>query len=356
MKNKIVRCFVSSFICACVCLSAWQAYAAPRAPLEKKSADPYLGAILIDADTGQILFEDHSDTKGYPASVLKMMNLLIIMEKINAGAMRLDDKITISGEVSKIGGSQVYLKENEIFTVDELLYAFMVQSANDAATALAIQAAGSKDGFVALMNQRARELGMKSTVFHSIHGLPPAKDQLPDVTTARDLARLARELLKYPDSLKYTSCRERGFRDDKFIMRNHNHLLGAFAGCDGLKTGYFKNAGYSIAATAKRGNARVIAVVLGSKAKKTRDQKAAELLSKGLAMLAQKQTFTQAAQPPATNQAPAQVEQPKEKKSKGRTALIIISGIMLLILAAGAYWFLFHAPKDKDLKDDLLQR
>ena len=348
MKTKIIfNLFCLSGIFLCI-------HAAAGA-IEQKSADPYLGAIVVDADTGQVLFEDRSDTVGYPASALKLMDLLIILDKIKTGSMKLDDKITITAEVSKIGGSQVYLKENEIFTVDELLYALMIQSANDAATALAIQAAGSKDGFVVLMNQRARELGMKSTVFHSIHGLPPAKDQSPDVTTARDLARLARELLKYPETLKYTSCKERGFRDDKFIMRNHNHLLGAFAGCDGMKTGYFKNAGYSIAATAKRGNARVIAVILGSKTKKTRDQKASELLSKGLTMLAQKQTLTQAAQP-ATNQAPAQVEQPREKRSKGRTAWVIVSGVLLLILAAGAYLVFFRPPKNKDLKDDLLQK
>jgi len=348
LKTKIIfNLFCLSGIFLCI-------HAAAGA-IEQKSADPYLGAIVVDADTGQVLFEDRSDTVGYPASALKLMDLLIILDKIKTGSMKLDDKITITAEVSKIGGSQVYLKENEIFTVDELLYALMIQSANDAATALAIQAAGSKDGFVVLMNQRARELGMKSTVFHSIHGLPPAKDQSPDVTTARDLARLARELLKYPETLKYTSCKERGFRDDKFIMRNHNHLLGAFAGCDGMKTGYFKNAGYSIAATAKRGNARVIAVILGSKTKKTRDQKASELLSKGLTMLAQKQTLTQAAQP-ATNQAPAQVEQPREKRSKGRTAWVIVSGVLLLILAAGAYLVFFRPPKNKDLKDDLLQK
>lgn len=318
--------------------------------METKSADPYLGAIVIDADTGQILFEDHSDLKGYPASVLKTMDLMIILDKINTGAMRLDEKITISAEVSKIGGSQVYLKENEIFTVDELLYALMVQSANDAATALAIQAAGSKEGFVALMNQRAKEIGMKSTEFHSIHGLPPAKDQLPDVTTARDLARLARALLQYPDCLRYTSCRERGFRDNKFIMRNHNHLLASFPGCDGLKTGFFRNAGYSIVATAKRGNTRIIAVVLGSKSKKSRDQKAAELLAKGFAEMAQKQAFVTKSAPP-----PMPVDQPaeKEKPRSNRVLWLVISLVALVIVAVACYWFFFYRPRNKE---DLVQR
>lgn len=341
MKTKIVYCL---FCLAGIFLLSWPAYAAQRASLEGKSADPYLGAIVIDTDTGQVLFEDHSDVKGYPASVLKLMDLMIILEKIKTGVMRLDEKITISAEAAKIGGSQVYLKENEVFTVDELLYALMVQSANDAATALAIQAAGSKEGFVALMNQRAKELGLKSTEFHSIHGLPPAKDQFPDVTTARDLARLARELLKYPDCLRYTSCREHGFRDNKFIMRNHNCLLTSFPGCDGLKTGYFKNAGYSIAATAKRGNAHIIAVVLGSKSKKARDQKAAELLTKGFIIMAQKQALAQKTVPPP-------VEQPSEEKApRCKSALwLIISVGALIIIAIACYWFFFYRPKNKDL-------
>lgn len=337
MKTKIVYCLSCL---ACIFLLSGPAHGA----IERKSAEPYLGAIVVDADTGQVLIADNADLKGYPASVLKLMDLLIILEKIKTGTMLLDEKIIISAEVSKIGGSQVYLKENEVFTVDELLYALMVQSANDAATALAIQAAGSKDGFVALMNQRAKELGMNSTEFHSIHGLPPAKGQLPDVTTARDLARLARELLKYPDCLRYTSCRERGFRDDKFIMRNHNRLLASFPGCDGLKTGYFKNAGYSVAATAKRGNARIIAVVLGSKSRILRDKKAAELLTSGFAIMAQKQAFTQKPVPPP-------VEQPAEKEipRSNRALWLIISIVVLVIIAIACYWFFFYRPKNKDL-------
>jgi D-alanyl-D-alanine carboxypeptidase (penicillin-binding protein 5/6) len=276
---------------------------APAAKLETRSANPYLGAIVIDADTGQILFEDKSDAKGYPASVLKLMDLLIILDKIQAGKLNLQDKITISAEVSKIGGSQVFLKEHEVFTVDELLYALMVQSANDAAAALAIRVAGSKEGFVALMNEKAQALGMKSTEFHSIHGLPPGKDQQADITTARDLSRLCREVLKYPDTLRYTSTREHGFRDNKFILRTHNNLMGKVEGCDGLKTGFFDEAGYSIAATAKRGDTRMIAVVMGSVDKKTRDRKAAELLSTGF-LKAPKKEVIPPPPPPVTNAVP----------------------------------------------------
>lgn len=293
--------------------------------------DPYVGAIVIDADSGQILAADNPDTKAYPASVLKLMDLLIVLDKIKAGALTLQDKVLTTAEASKIGGSQVYLKENETFTIDELLYALMVQSANDAATALAIHVAGSKDGFVELMNQRARTLGMTSTEFHSIHGLPPGSGQKPDVTTPRDLTRLARELLKYPDTLRYTSTRERGFRNDTFILRTHNHLMGRVEGCDGMKTGYFSAAGYSIVATARRGNNRVIAVVMGSASRTLRDAKATELLAKGFMLMPQKPAIAA----PITNPPPVLAPPaPPESGSAGRTTAKI--GLLIAVLALAA--------------------
>lgn len=317
------------------------------AVVESKVADPYLGAIVMDADTGQIYFEDRSNTKGYPASVLKLMVLLIVLEKIDSGAMHLDDQITVTAEASTIGGSQVYLKEHEVFTVDDLLYALMVQSANDAAAALAIHAAGSKEAFVELMNARAVRLGMKSTEFHSIHGLPPGKDQLPDISTARDLAYLARELLKRPDTLKYTSCRERGFRNNTYTMRTHNHLLSAFPGCDGLKTGYFRKAGFSIAATAKRGSGRVIAVVMGSPSRKTRDTKAMELLTKGLAA----QAAARAVEIVPTNAPLPEAPQSQEEQTprRGRAVILAVSLALLVAAAAVCGWIFFYRPKDEDL-------
>ena len=254
------------------------------------SKDPYLGAIVIDADTGKVLFEDNADAKGYPASIVKLMDLLILLEAIESNRLHLQDPVTVTAEASRIGGSQVFLKENEVFPIEDLLYSVIVQSANDATTALALHFAGSKEAFVEVMNKRAREIGMKDTVFHSVHGLPPGKDQLPDVSTPRDLAKLSRELLmKHPETLLYTSTRERPFRADApepFIMRSHNHLLKTMEGCDGLKTGYFRQAGFSIAATAQKGGVRAIAIVLGSSDRKVRDAKARELLSKGLMELA----------------------------------------------------------------------
>jgi D-alanyl-D-alanine carboxypeptidase (penicillin-binding protein 5/6) len=263
---------------------------APK-PTRKKviAENPYLGAIVVDNATGKVLLEDKADAEGYPASVLKLMDLLIVLEKIEQKQLALQDPVIVSAKASHIGGSRVWLAEKETFTVDEMLYALMVQSANDVAVALAEKLAGSTEAFVELMNKRAQELGMTHTVFHSVHGLPPGAGQEHDVTTARDFALLSRELLKHKDTLRYTSTRERPFRpDDKkhmVIMRNHDHLLGQVEGVDGLKTGYFTEAGYSIALTAERKGQRVIVIVLGSVDHKVRDAKAAELLAKGFLAL-----------------------------------------------------------------------
>jgi len=259
--------------------------------------NPYSGAIVIDAATGKVLFEDNADGRGYPASITKLMVLLVILDAVDAHRLTLAEPVTVTAQASKIGGSQVYLKDNEVFPVDELLYALIVQSANDAATALAIHYAGSKGAFVELMNRRAQEIGMRDTVFRSVHGLPPGKGQLPDISTPRDIAKLCRELLKKRGVLKYTSTRQRPFRQEAaepFMMRNHNRLLGRIAGCDGLKTGYFRAAGFSIAATASRRDQRVIAIVLGASNGRVRDAKAKEMLTKGLKEL------VMSASPPAS--------------------------------------------------------
>lgn len=266
--------------------------ASPKPKAAKKpgiSQNPYLGAIVVDATTGKVLVEDKADAKGYPASMLKLMDLLIILEKIEQKQISFQDMVPVSAKASHIGGSRVWLKEKEQFTVDDMLYALMVQSANDVAVALAEKLAGSTDGFVELMNKRAHELGMTNTVIHSVHGLPPGVGQEHDVTTARDFVLLCRELLKHKDTLRYTSTRERPFRpnDPKHmvLMRSHDHLLGQVEGVDGFKTGYFAEAGYSIAVTAQRRGQRVIAVVMGSTDRKVRDAKASELVAKGFLAL-----------------------------------------------------------------------
>ena len=293
LKMKIQRMFrvlfiAAAFVAVCPALSL----GAPAAHAHNGTIarNPYLGAIVVDASTGRVLFEDRADAKGYPASVQKLMDLLIILDKIKQGQLTLQDPVPVSATAAKTGGSQVWLAEKETFSLEEMLYALMVQSANDAAVALAEKVAGTTDAFVELMNAKAKELGMNSTVFHSVHGLPPSRGQDHDVTTARDFALLCRELIqKHPETLQYTSTRERTFRPNQgkktVTMRTHNHLLGPVEGCDGLKTGYFAQAGYSIAVTAARHGQRVIVMVLDSPDLKTRDSHAAELVAKGFEAL-----------------------------------------------------------------------
>lgn len=267
--------------------------------LEPIARNPYVGAIVIDADTGAVLFEDGADTPAYPASVTKLMTFGVVMDRVLAGQLTLDTPITVSAEAARTGGSQVYLKQGEVFTVDDLLVALIVSSANDAAVALSAHVGGSREGFVALMNEKARVLGMTATRFTSPHGLPPARGQEPDVSTARDLAVLSRHLIAQERVLNYSAITDRLLRANTaspFEMRSHNHLLGKFPGCDGLKTGYFRAAGFSLAATAERNGRRLIAVVLGSEASKLRDFKVMELLERG---------FTQAAPLPSVRTTPA---------------------------------------------------
>lgn len=247
--------------------------------------DPYLSAIVVDAATGRVLFEDNADATAYPASVLKLMDLLLVLESVKEGRLSLQDAVTVSAKAANPGGAMAGLRQGESFPLDELLYAMMIHSANDAAIAIAEKVAGSVEHFIARMNERARSLGMKATDFHSVNGLAPAADGGRDVTTARDLSLLAQELLKHDAALRYTSARERTFRPDggraKLTMRSHNPLLGKVPGCDGLKTGYIAAAGYCIAATAERNGKRVIVILLGCLKEETRAAKAAELIEKG---------------------------------------------------------------------------
>lgn len=275
------------------CLSVWLGSRVPgwaqRAEIPERTGVPYLGAIAVETDTGEVLFEDNADAPGYPASVIKLLTLLTVLEAADAGQISLQDTVTIRAGASRMGGSQVYLKEGEQFTVDELLYALMVQSANDAAAALADHVAGGRANFVARMQAIARRLGMTNTVIASEHGLPPGAGQDPDITTCRDLAKLCCALAKRPDVFRYTSTKERPFRNGSFIMRNHNPLLAAFPECDGFKTGFYGKAGYSIAVTAQmHGTNRVAVVLLGCKDRIQRNLTAEQFLHRAFRALAQK--------------------------------------------------------------------
>jgi len=238
----------------------------------------YRGYVVMEPFTGTIIKADHPDIRVEPASVSKLMLVAVTFDFIKQGKAKLDEIVTTSRKAAKMGGSQVYLKEGEQFTLDNLLYAILIQSANDACVAVAEHLAGSTDAFVDLMNKKARELHMKNTHFVSVSGLY-IKPSVHDVTTPRDMAILARYLLlKHPEVLKYTKVKVRGFRNDTFIMRSHNHLLKHFPGMDGLKTGYYHRAGYNLVATAKRGNQRFIVSLFGASTAKLRNKKITELL------------------------------------------------------------------------------
>ena len=252
------------------------------------SRAPCLGAIAIDADSGRVLLEENADALALPASMTKMMLLLLLQERIEAGTLATNNIVAVSKRAYSTGGSQVYLDPRESFPLEDLLYALMIQSANDAAVAIAEHAAGSCEAMVAEMNRRAAELGMRNTHFESVHGLPAPAGAQNDVTTPRDMAILSAELCSHPDALRYTSAPYRVFRPAPklFEMRTHNPLLQrGTPGCDGLKTGYTKYAGYSIAASVVRNGHRVVVVQMGSPDKQTRNAKLDTLLNAAFAAL-----------------------------------------------------------------------
>jgi D-alanyl-D-alanine carboxypeptidase (penicillin-binding protein 5/6) len=233
--------------------------------------EPYKAYLVMDTRTGRVLESENVHLKRAPASVVKLMVAYLVLDKLSRGELKLSDSITVSKESSKIGGSQVFLKEGETFTLEELMKAVMVASANDAAYAVAEHTAGSKDAFVQLMNQKAKALNLADTEFHSVHGLPPSKGQQEDLSSCNDLAVLTRELLKFPKILEWTSIKSEGFRNNQFIMNNHNKLLYRMPEVDGLKTGYYRETGFNIVATAARKDLRLLVIVLGSSRARTRD-------------------------------------------------------------------------------------
>jgi D-alanyl-D-alanine carboxypeptidase len=256
------------------------------------------GYIVTDAATGKVLLEDNADLVTPPASMTKLMTFAVLHDKLRAGAISLSTMVPVTAEDARMGGTQVYLDPSETFSVEDLVYAMMIQSANDAAHALARASAGSDDAFVELMNAKARELGMTQTTFRTPHGLPPASRRIADgdLTTPRDFAILCRHLVQKTDVLTYTAVKERDFGPARpkgpQHMINHNKLLGRVEGVDGLKTGYTKGAGYCLSATALRDGRRVIAVIMGSFGPGgqidrglSRDRKTIDLINRGFAAL-----------------------------------------------------------------------
>jgi len=265
-----------------VCILASLVFAATSRPKSRPVMPGTEAAwITINAGTGDVLASQQPDRLGAPASMTKMMLALLIMEAIRDGQISLADPVRTSPLASKMGGSQVFLKSGEAFPVEDMMAALLIGSANDAAAALAERLAGSVPGALSRMNERAAALGLSRTRFASVHGLPPGPGHEGDVTTPRDMARLSQELVKFPDILRWTSTQEAPFRQGAFILQNNNQLIGRFPGADGLKTGHIREAGYNLAATAKRGTLRLITVVMGAPSNRARFAEAARLLAEG---------------------------------------------------------------------------
>ena len=241
-------------------------------------------AYLCEAKTGKVLYAENEFSAASPASVTKVMTLLLVVEALAAGKFALTDTVTVSAHAASMGGSQVFLEEGERITVEELIKSTVIASGNDSAVALAELTAGSEAAFVKQMNKRAAELGLKCSSFENTTGLDDTTEK--HYTCAADIATMSRELIKHEIILKYSSIWQDTIRNGEFTLTNTNRLVRYYEGCNGLKTGSTDKAGYCISATAKRGNMQLIAVIMGAKTRDERNQAARELLDFGFANFA----------------------------------------------------------------------
>lgn len=242
---------------------------------------PCKSAILMEAKTGAVLYRQNADEALPPASVTKIMTLLLVMEAIDAGTVRLDDTVIVSANAASMGGSQVYLKEGEKMSVEDLLKSVVIASANDAAVALAESIAGSVPSFVEKMNQRAKQLGMDETVFENVTGLDDTAEQ--HLTSAHDIALMSRELIRHPTILEYSSIWMDSIRGGEFGLTNTNRLVRFYPGCTGLKTGSTSKAGFCVSVTAERDGFSLICVIMGAESRDVRNAVATGLLDWGFA-------------------------------------------------------------------------
>ena len=238
-------------------------------------------AILIDADTGTILYSYNENESLPPASVTKIMTLLLVFEAIENGKVKYEDKLTASENAASMGGSQIYLEPGEEMTVDDLLKSVIVASANDAALTLAEAVGGSEEAFVEMMNNKAKELDMKNTHFENVTGLDD--DVSNHLTSAKDIAIMSKELLKYDKVSNYATIWMDSIRNGEFGLTNTNRLIRFYKGITGLKTGYTSKAGYCVSASAKREGMHLIAVIMGAESSTIRNNAATKLLDFGFA-------------------------------------------------------------------------
>lgn len=274
---KKVLCVI---LCLMLLLSVW---ITPTFALEKNENNEMVfdckSAILMEAETGTVLYEYNADAALPPASVTKIMTLLLVMEEIEKGNIKYADMVTTSAYAASMGGSQIYLKEGEQMSVEDMIKSVVISSANDAAVALAEYICGSEAIFVQRMNQKADELGMNNTHFENTNGLDDTV--INHLTSARDIAIMSRELIQYEDILKYSSTWMDTIRDGSFGLTNTNRLVRFYKGATGLKTGSTAKAKFCVSATAKRNGMHLICVVMGAESSDSRNSIATQLLNWG---------------------------------------------------------------------------
>ena len=271
------RCFVVLFIAAIASAAFAQeeeGTGAAKGAQVNTTGKGYTAAYVIDAGSRRVLFEENAHVPLPTASMAKMMTCIIAMERIQSGEIKLDTPVTASARASKMGGSQIFAKEGQVFPMQTLLQATMIRSANDAAEMIAEKLGGSAEAFADLMNDKARQLGLKETTFYDPHGLPNAVDpKRINVSSAHDLAVMGHELMKYPLMREYAKTPWVPFTNATYTsgLTNPNHMINPkskdyYGDATGIKTGYSGPAGYCITASAKRGDMEVIAVVMGARA------------------------------------------------------------------------------------------
>ena len=236
-------------------------------------------AVLMEATTGAVLYAQNPSAALPPASVTKIMTLLLVMEAIDNGMLRMEDTVTASANAASMGGSQVYLKEGEQMSVKDMLKSVVISSANDAAVALAEHIAGTVPSFVDKMNKKAKTLGMKDTFFENVTGLDDTAEQ--HLTSAMDIALMSRALIAHPTILEYSSIWMDTIRDGSFGLTNTNRLVRFYKGCTGLKTGSTSKAGFCVSATAERDGFSLICVIMGAESRDVRNAQATALLDWG---------------------------------------------------------------------------
>ncbi|WP_100331471.1 D-alanyl-D-alanine carboxypeptidase family protein [Bacillus xiapuensis] len=276
MRRRFLLFITVLFIGQYVPLSAF----AEEAPAEKGMAENVKSAILLEQDTGAVLYEKNSHKPLPPASMTKIMTMLLIMEAIEQKKLTWDEKVRTSDHAASMGGSQIFLEPGEEMTVTEMMQGIAIGSANDASVAMAERVAGSEERFVELMNQKAKKLGLKQTQFKNATGLPEAGHY----SSAYDMAKMAKELLKHKGITEFTGTYEAYLRNDsdkKFWLVNTNRLIKFYPGVDGLKTGFTNEAKYCLTTTAKKGNMRLIAVVFGAPTPKERNEQITKLMDYG---------------------------------------------------------------------------